>query len=124
MRLIYAILIFSSVLTTLAECQKTSEDWYNEGIDLMGEQKYNNAIKAFEKATSLDSSNSQAWTKKAEVFFEMERYDDAIRACDEAIWLDPMDSWSWFIKGDALRELGKTGDANVAIAFATIFKGL
>ncbi len=67
MRGIYATMILTLVLMTLAQCQQTSNSWTISGIDLYDSGKY---YKAINKGLDL---------------YNQGKYNEAINAYDEAI---------------------------------------
>ena len=43
---------------------KDSKDWYNKGVDLGRSGKFDEAIKAFDKAIEINPKNIDAWYNK------------------------------------------------------------
>jgi len=78
MRLIYAVFILLLALMTSAQCQQTAADWYNNGVDLYGQSKYDEAIKAYDEAIRLDPNLAMAWINKGSAFGSQGKYDEAI----------------------------------------------
>ena len=64
MRLIHAVFILLLALMTSAQCQQTAEDWFNKGIVLYNQDKYDEAIKAFDEAIKLDPKLAMAGNNK------------------------------------------------------------
>ena len=67
----------------------------------MTKGKYDEAIKAYDEAISLDSNNTAAWVSKGNALNNKKKFDDAIKAYDEAIRRNPM---AWYNKGIALKD--------------------
>jgi len=67
MRLIYAVLTLLLALATSAQCQQTATDWYNKGVDLDGQSKYNESIVAYDEAIRLNPNHVNAWYNKGVV---------------------------------------------------------
>ena len=84
MRLIYAALALLLVVITSVQCQLTSEDWYNKGVDLYAQGKYEEAIKSFDEAIGLNSNDVAAWINKGNALCMQDKYDDAIKAYDDS----------------------------------------
>ena len=82
MRLLYAVFILLLTLMTSAHCQITAEDWYNKGLALYNQSKYDDAIQAYDEALKLDSNYVKAWNGKGAAFSRQDKYDDAIRYYD------------------------------------------
>ena len=112
MRLIHAVFILLLALMTSAQCQQTAEDWFNKGIVLYNQDKYDEAIKAFDEAIKLDPKYAYAWNGKGIALADQGKYDEAIEAYDEAIKLDPKDARTWYNKGITLgKDLGRYDEA-------------
>jgi len=47
-----------------ASGQQTAEDWFNKGIALYLQNKYDEAIQAFDKAVEIDPQLAEAWNNK------------------------------------------------------------
>jgi tetratricopeptide (TPR) repeat protein len=115
MRFICVAFILLLVLMTSAQCQQTAEDWFNKGIALLGQGKYDEGIKAYDEAIRLDPSYVRAWNNKGLALFGQGNYDEAIKAFDEAIKLDPKFAMAWNNKGLALFGQGKYDEAIKAL---------
>ncbi|HON37088.1 MAG TPA: tetratricopeptide repeat protein, partial [Methanothrix sp.] len=68
--------------------QTTAIDWYNKGIDLDSQGKYDEAIQAYDKAIEIDPQYTEAWSNKGVTLAEQGKYDEAIQAYDKAIEID------------------------------------
>jgi len=73
--------------------------WKLKGNDLKSlDRRYeaikslDNALQAFEKATSLNQNNANCGLEKGLIFKDLERGNEAIRALNKSIDLDPMNS--------------------------------
>lgn len=89
----------------------TAVDWYNKGLALYNQGKYDEAIKALDNATKFDPQYVDAWETKGWALYFQERYDEAAEAFDEIIKIDPQDKVAWNSKGLALSELEKYNEA-------------
>ncbi|KEQ57016.1 Photosystem I assembly protein ycf3 [Marine Group I thaumarchaeote SCGC AAA799-N04] len=81
--------------------------WNYKGNALWDLQRYTEALNAYEKAISIDSSERWPWRNKGYLLNDLERYSEALIALNQAIRLDPNKSGVYFEKGYALGELGK-----------------
>jgi len=98
-------------LVQIENKQETASDWHNKGIALRKLGKYDEAIKAYDRAIDLDPKYASAWNNKGIALDELGKYDEAIKAYDKAIDLDPKYTSAWYNKGIALDELGKYDEA-------------
>jgi tetratricopeptide (TPR) repeat protein len=69
--------------------------------------KYDEAIKAFEKAIEVNPNDLDAWYNKGVALGKLCKFDEAIKAYDKAIEINPNDSDVWYNKGLALDSLNK-----------------
>jgi tetratricopeptide (TPR) repeat protein len=96
--------------------------WLLKGQILEFMDKNDDALVAYEKATSLDSNNSDAWQNKAGLFAKTNKFDEAISSYNRAIELAPGQpvfiynrGCVYCLKGDkanALADLGKAISMN------------
>jgi tetratricopeptide (TPR) repeat protein len=101
---------------TSAQCQQTAEDSFDKGTVLSNQGKYDDAIKAFDKAIELDPQNETAWKTEGEIFHQNGKYNEAVQAYDKAIEIEPGDFGAWHNKGVDLDLLGKTNESKAALA--------
>ena len=80
---------------------------FNKGVTLGELGKYEEALRAFDKAIELKPDYPLAWYNKGLTLGELGKYEEALRAYDKAIELKPDYPLAWFSKGYALGELGK-----------------
>ena len=98
--------------------QNDPTTWYYRGSDLYGQGKYDEAIKAYDKAIEIVPSYADAWTGKGNALYGLGKYDEAIKCYDEAIRLYPNYAAAWHSKGNALSALGRNTEAQTAFAKA------
>ena len=79
-----------------------ADAWYNKGIALDNQGKYNEAIEAYDEAIRLDPKHAEAWNNKGNALYSQSKYNESIEAYDEAIKLDPKLAAAWNNKGNAL----------------------
>ena len=80
--------------------------WVNKGFALIRQSKYDEAIKAFDKAIELNPQYADAWSNKGVALYDQGKFDEAIKAFDEAIKLNPQDPIARYAKGLVLQKLG------------------
>jgi tetratricopeptide (TPR) repeat protein len=76
--------VSSSIPSTESGAVKSAEDWYNKGVALYYQGKYDEAIKAYDEAIRLDPNYAMAWYYKALVFKALGRTGDADAAYAKA----------------------------------------
>ncbi|BCS92331.1 MAG: beta-barrel assembly-enhancing protease [Metallosphaera javensis (ex Sakai et al. 2022)] len=83
---------------------KKAEKLYEEG-------RYEEAIKEYDQAISLDPRNPDYHYNKGIALRILGRYEEALREFEQAISLDPKDPFYHYNKGLALAELGRYEEA-------------
>jgi len=99
MRLIYSIFVLLMVLMPFVQCQQTAEDWFDKGLALYKQSKYDEAIVAYDEAIRLNPNLVAVWGAKGIALYSQGRYNESIKAFDEAIRLNPNLAASWGGKG-------------------------
>ena len=91
------------------------ENFFAQGKTLYEQERYEEALAAFEQAIALDSPHSAlACHYKGLVLNELQRYEEALAAFEQAIALDPLERWSYGKKAEILELLGRPGEARHA----------
>lgn len=90
---------------------QTAEDWFDEGQFFYCHSEYDEAIKAYDEAIKLNSSEPKYWSNKGAALSAHFQYEDAIKAYNEAIRLDPNYAAAWCNKAYDLDEQNKIDDA-------------
>jgi tetratricopeptide (TPR) repeat protein len=88
-----------------------AEDYFNRGVGLYHKEKYEEALKAFEKAIELNPDKESAWNNKGATLSKLERYDEALKAHEKAIELNPNHIMALSNKGIALSNLERYDEA-------------
>ena len=65
-----------------------------EGIQLFGQNKYDDAIAKYDEALAVDPDWTEAMHGKAMALMGLERYDDAIEVGQRIVELDPDDAFA------------------------------
>jgi tetratricopeptide (TPR) repeat protein len=113
-KIIFVLWLMSIIIFISALGQQTATDWNNKGIALVQQEKYDEALEAFNKSIELDPENSTLWKNKCHTLTLMSRYSDAIQACDKAIEINPCNFLAWHDKGTAFKSLGNATGAAAA----------
>jgi tetratricopeptide (TPR) repeat protein len=74
-------------------------DLYKKGIDLMANEKLDDAVRSFELAIRVDPNYVDAWIKKGYALFHLSEYAIAISSYDRALEIDINNSEAWNLKG-------------------------
>jgi tetratricopeptide (TPR) repeat protein len=79
----------------------------DKGLALVNLGNYSGAADSFEKATSLNSSDAQAWNLEGiNLAMNLEKYEEGIACIDRALKIDPGYYDAWTGKGMALANEG------------------
>jgi Tfp pilus assembly protein PilF len=78
-----------------------AQDFYNRGVDLLNEGKYQEAIAEFDKAIQLDPKYAKAYSNRGYAYTLIQQYDLGIADCTTAIQLDPGDATGYYNRGFA-----------------------
>ena len=76
------------VLLIPAFGQTTPEEWFDKGVALMNQSKYEEATQAFDKAIELNPQYVEAWAGKGSSLYGSSRCDEALQAYDKTIKLN------------------------------------
>lgn len=89
--------------------------WINAGIALAsGWGKFDDSLRAYEKAIEIDPRSANAWNGKGEVLRIQGKYDEANKAYDKAIELNPQNAAAWYFKGVVLQGMNRNPEADFA----------
>ena len=83
----------------------------NQGIIFCRQNKYRDANKCYEKAIKLNSSDSVAYSCKANALNKLKEYKKAVKYYDKAISLNPNDPIAYNNRGISLARLSKYQEA-------------
>jgi len=98
------------------------EDHFNLGRNLFHKGKYEDSLKAFEKAIELKYDYADALSGKGAVLSKLGRNDEALEAIEKAIVLKHDFANGWVNKGYVLNKLGRHDEALEAIEKAIELK--
>jgi tetratricopeptide (TPR) repeat protein len=74
-------------------------DLYNKGLNHMSNEKFLDAIRAFDLALRLDPQYVDAWIKRGYAHFHLGEYTVAIASYDKALEIDVNNAEAWNLKG-------------------------
>ena len=101
--LVFAVLAAPALADTASEIAQT---WVRKGDDLAAQERYAEAIDAYNEALGIDPYQSIAWNKLGLADMKAGRNEDAVQAFQKALDIDPYYSAAWNNKGDALHARG------------------
>ncbi|MTJ09440.1 MULTISPECIES: tetratricopeptide repeat protein [unclassified Anabaena] len=90
---------------------QSSQYWFEQGIELIDLERYEEAISYFDKAIAINPDDHDAWFHRGTVLDELQRYREAIASYDKAIAINPDDHEAWYNRGIALGALRKYTEA-------------
>ena len=99
---------------SLPVVQKTKDQWLGEGDTLYGQNRYQDALSAYEQAIRLDSKLALAYYGKANCLYSLKDLSSALTAYEQAIQLAPSFNRSYLGKGSVLRDLQRYPEAVAA----------
>ncbi|MBI2808068.1 MAG: tetratricopeptide repeat protein [Planctomycetes bacterium] len=76
--------------------RRASLHLYVDGLLFVQEEKYREALKAFEDAARLDPDEPALYKAQAPILIGMDRFADAMRLCKKTVELDPGDHATWY----------------------------
>lgn len=97
--------------THTEQTEANAEFWDEQGRDCAAQENYVEAIAAFDKAISLNSTYAEAWNHKGSALANSKRYAEALAVFDKAVALQPQYHQAWFNRGLLLTEMGAYGTA-------------
>jgi tetratricopeptide (TPR) repeat protein len=90
---------------------KEALTWNEKGMSLYNSDKYEEAIKSYDKAIELDPKLAMAWHNKGNVLYTLERPEEAIKSYDKAIELDPKLASALFVRASIKAKKDETENA-------------
>jgi tetratricopeptide (TPR) repeat protein len=90
---------------------ESAEDLLARGKALVAQNKYDEALPLYQRATQLASSSFDVWANLGFAYDQIGESGPAVKAYDQALAVDANQAWVWNNKGLALRQLGRDSDA-------------
>jgi tetratricopeptide (TPR) repeat protein len=81
------------------------DEWYYKGVAYQRQQRYDYAIKAYDKALSIKPQSPKAWYNKGNSLAKLKRPQEAIIAYDKALSYFPQFILAYLKKGNILSAL-------------------
>lgn len=92
-----------------------ARDWYEQGFTLTNEERYGEALLAYEKALSLNRSLLNAWYYSGDALFRLGRFNEALLAFENATAVDPDFVEAYFYESLVYGRLGRHQDGKDAL---------
>ena len=92
-----------------------AQDWYERGFALTSEERYGEALLAYEKALSYNHSLLNAWYYTGDALFRLGRYNEALLAFSNATAVDPDFVDAYFYESLVFEKLGRSQDRKDAL---------
>lgn len=70
--------------------------WFNHGFMLEATDRMEDALHAFQKATSLDEKLDRAWYGQGLALIRLKRYEEAVLVLKRNTELQPMSPYAWY----------------------------
>jgi tetratricopeptide (TPR) repeat protein len=96
-----------AIASTAADVPGAEVPWYGKGATLILLGRYDEALRAIDRALDINPRNEVAWVNKGNALARMGRPVDALRAFNAAIKVNALYEVAWNNKGNALARLGK-----------------
>ncbi len=94
LRSISPLFIFSIILMSSSACSRLDETIFNEGLKLYRQNKLEQALPFFERATERDSTNAESFAWLAETYRRLNKPDQAVQAARKSLALHYRNSFA------------------------------
>jgi len=102
-----ALLLCLCITPAAAAYSVKAQSAYDNGLQLIREGNYTQAVAAFDQAVMLEPAFFEAWNAKADALNRDRQYTAALGASDQALLLDPSYPQGWINRGYILYNLGR-----------------
>ena len=107
----FAIKKFDKNKKNSLENNDLSDFYYLEGMIYKRMEKWDDALKSFDKAIDIKKNYPECIYEKGVIYFEKTDYKKSMEFLDEALKLDPQNHFAYFKKGQCLIVLNNYKDA-------------
>lgn len=111
---VFSLLLLALAIVVVGVQAETVEDWLAKGTKFDEQQRYTQAIDAYDHALELNSTNVNATYKKAIALYNANRYDESLIAFNTTTALDPENAKAWYYLGQIFESRGNDEDAMIA----------
>ena len=81
--------------------EKQALDWYNEGLEFLEDEDYENAVISFSEAINIDSNNYEFYSNRGLAYCYLDKIDAGIEDYNKAVELNPNVDSVYFDRGVA-----------------------
>ncbi|MGK7910395.1 MAG: tetratricopeptide repeat protein [Synechococcus sp.] len=93
------------------QVEELARFWSEFGRSLEGNEQYEEALAAVNRAVGIAPDSITAWNNRAAVLWRLQDYDESLRSTDRALELDEENAQAWFNRAVALQSQGNFGPA-------------
>lgn len=108
--------------SALKVSQKTKEEWLDKALFYSGAKRYEEALRAYERAIELDPNDFSVHLMKVAALCDLKAYEEALTACQNIILLRPDEAYIHKLQGDIYYHIGRYKAALVAYEQALKFE--
>ena len=83
----------------------------NLGMEMIRQQKYQEALEQSERVLKLNKSYDKAWDLQGDALRGLKRFSEAVASYDKALEINPLDAFLWSKKALALTDLARYEEA-------------
>ncbi|PZV11862.1 MAG: hypothetical protein DCF22_13545 [Leptolyngbya sp.] len=85
--------------------------WLERGDELFHQQRYREAVVAYDRVIQASSSDYVAWFKRGIALENLECYEEAADSYERVLQLQPEDYLAWYKRGNAFERLQRSPEA-------------
>jgi len=85
--------------------------WLERGDELFHQQRYREAVVAYDRVIQASSSDYVAWFKRGIALENLECYEEAAESYERVLQLQPDDYLAWYKRGNAFERLQRSPEA-------------
>jgi len=93
------VMVLSLPSVALADQADQAGASYKQGMEALGNSKWDEALKLFTKAIDADPKHVASYIGRGRAYYAKQQYDKSIADCDQAISLDPMNAEAFYYRG-------------------------
>lgn len=101
----------------------TKKEHYNKGLDLFGNEKYEEAIEEYDKAIALEPDDGELYLAKSMAYHRMKDLDKALESAKKAVELSPREPLFYTNLSRIYQQKGMIQEAEDAMALSRQLAG-